>query len=117
MRRSRPCSHRSVQRAFGDLLRVARASGHLGRALEIAGAAAEGPAWAGWVTVRLCALMTLAEISERLGDAPLVLSSIREGLAVWELSGLDREDPRLERFAAWEAWARERLRRAGAALQ
>jgi hypothetical protein len=117
-----------VQRAFGDLLRLARASGPLGRALglagdarlteardalltvlDVAGQATEGLARGAWLSTRLCALMSLAEVGAKLGDRPLALASIREALSLWDRSGLDRADPRFAAFAAWEAWARPLL--------
>lgn len=134
--RAAPCSDPSVQRAFGDLLRLARASGQLGHALglaadarlaesrdalltvlEVAGQAAEGLATAAWISTRLCALMSLAEVGAKLGDRPLALASAREALALWDRSGLDRGDPRFGTFAAWEAWARPFLAGADANVQ
>lgn len=125
-----------MQRAFGDLLRLARASGQLGRALghaaderlaesrdallavlDVAGQAAEGLAANAWLSTRLCALMSLAEVGARLEDGPLALASIREALALWDRSGLDRGDPRFAAFAAWEGWARPLLDRAAARVQ
>jgi hypothetical protein len=113
-----------VQRAFGDLLRLARASGQLGRALglagderlaesrdallsvlDVAGQAAEGLATGAWLSTRLCALMSLAEVGAKLGDRPLALASAREALALWERSGLDEGDPRFGTFVAWRSWA------------
>jgi hypothetical protein len=125
-----------VQRAFGDLLRLARASGQLGPALglaadarlaesrdalmavlDVAGRAAEGLATAAWLSTRLCALMSLAEVGAKLGDRPLAVASAREALALWDRSGLDREDPRFDAFARWESWARPFLAGAGAQVQ
>lgn len=125
-----------MQRAFGDLLRMARASGQLGRALglagdarlaesrdallsvlEVAGQAAEGLATAAWLSTRLCALMSLAEVGAKLGDQPLAVASVREALALWDRSGLDRADPRFGAFAAWESWARPFLAGAGPLVQ
>lgn len=132
----RACSHRDVQRAFGDLLRLARASGQLGRALglagdarlaesreallsvlDVAGQATEGLARGAWLSTRLCALMSLAEVGAKLGDRPLALASVREALALWDRSGLDPKDPRFGDFAAWESWARPFLAGAGAQVQ
>jgi hypothetical protein len=123
-----------VQREFADLLRLARASGQLGRALgfaadarlaesrdallgvlDVAGQAASGLAAGAWLSTRLCALMSLAEVGAKLGEAPLALACAREALALWDRSGLDRDDPRFASFAAWERWARGVL--AGAAAQ
>jgi hypothetical protein len=114
-----------MQRAFGDLLRLARASGQLGQALglasdaclaesrdalltvlDVAGHATEGLATGAWLSTRLCALMSLAEIGAKLGERPLALASAREALALWDRSGLHRDDPRFGAFAKWEAWAR-----------
>jgi hypothetical protein len=114
-----------VQRAFGDLLRLARASGQLGHALglagdarlaesrdallsvlDVAGRAAEGLASAAWLSTRLCALMSLADVCARLGDRALALASVREALALWDRSGLDQADSRFATFAAWEVRAR-----------
>lgn len=125
-----------MQRAFGDLLRLTRTSGQLGRALElaaearlaesrdalltvldVAGQAAEGLATGAWLSTRLCALMSLAEIGAKLGDGPLVLASVREAFALWDRSGLDRKDPRFEAFAAWESWARPYLAGTSARFQ
>ena len=123
-----------MQRAFGDLLRLARVSGPLGHAiglvadarliesrdallavLEVAGRAATGLAAGAWLATRLTALMSLAEVGAKLGDRPLAVASVREALAVWDRSGLERGDPRFESFARWEGWARPYL--AGADLQ
>jgi hypothetical protein len=125
-----------VQRAFGDLLRLARASGQLGRALglagdarlaesrdallsvlDVAGNAAAGLATGAWLSTRLCALMSLAEVGAKLGDGPLALACVREALAAWDRSGLDRDDPRFASFAAWESWARPYLAAADAHVQ
>jgi hypothetical protein len=125
-----------VQRAFGDLLRLARASGQLGRALgygadaklteardalltvlDVAGQSAAGLAAGAWLSTRLCALMSLAEVGAKLDDGPLALASIREALALWDRSGLDRADPRFAAFVAWEGWARPFLHGAGARVQ
>lgn len=125
-----------MQRAFGDLLRVARASGQLGRALglaadarlaesrdallsvlDVAGEAVDGLAQGAWLSTRLCALMSLAEVGARLDDRPLALASIREALAIWDRAGLDRADPRFSAFATWEAWARPLLAGADAHVQ
>jgi hypothetical protein len=125
-----------VQRAFGDLLRLARASGQLGRALglagdarlaesrdallsvlDVAGQAAEGLATGAWLSTRLCALMSLAEVGAKLGDRPLAVASVREALTLWDRSGLDRADPRFASFAAWEAWARPFLSTADTHVQ
>lgn len=114
-----------MQHAFADLLRLSRASGQLGRALElagearlaesrdalltvldVAGSAAEGLASGAWLSTRLCALMSLAEVGAKLGDRPLAVASVREALALWDRAGLDRADPRFASFAGWEAWAR-----------
>ena len=123
-----------MQRAFGDLLRLARVSGHVGRAvglaadarlvesrdalltvLEVAGRSATGLATRAWLATRLTALMSLAEVGAKLGDRPLAVASVREALALWDRSGLERGDPRFESFARWEGWARPYL--AGADLQ
>ena len=123
-----------MQRAFGDLLRLARVSGHVGRAvglaadarlvesrdalltvLEVAGRSATGLAARAWLATRLTALMSLAEVGAKLGDRPLAVASVREALALWDRSGLERGDPRFESFARWEGWARPYL--AGADLQ
>lgn len=125
-----------MQRAFGDLLRLARASGRLGDALrfagdarlaesrdalltvlEVAGQAADGLAAGAWLSTRLCALMSLAELGARLDDPPLALASAREALGLWDRSGLDRADPRFAAFAAWEGWARSLLSAADARIQ
>ena len=125
---ARACSPSRVQRAFGDLLRLTRASGQLGRAIElaadarlaesrdallcvldVAGRATEGLATGAWLSTRLCALMSLAEVGAKLADGPLVLASVREALALWDRAGLDRKDPRFTAFAAWESWARPYL--------
>ncbi len=125
-----------MQRAFGDLLRLARASGQLGHALglagdtrlresreallvvlEVAGQAAEGLATGAWLSTRLCALMSLAEVGAKLGEHPLAVASIREALALWDRSGLDRRDPRFASFVAWEGWARGLLAGAEADVQ
>jgi hypothetical protein len=126
-----------VQRAFGDLLRLARASGQLGRALglagdaarlaesrdalltvlDVAGQAAEGLATGAWLSTRLCALMSLAEVGAKLGDSPLTVASAREALALWDRSGLDRSDPRFAAFTTWESWARPLLAAADPHLQ
>jgi hypothetical protein len=125
-----------VQRAFGDLLRMARASGHLGRALglaaearlsesrdallsvlEVAGQATGGVATGAWLSTRLCALMSLAEVGAKLGDRPLALASVREALVLWDGSGLDPADPRFTAFAEWESWARPFLAAADAHVQ
>lgn len=125
-----------MQRAFGDLLRLARASGQLGRALElagdarltesrdalltvldVAGQAAGGLASAAWLSTRLCALMSLAEVGAKLEDRPLAVASVREALALWDRSGLDRADPRFASFVAWESWARPFLSGAEALVQ
>jgi len=123
-----------MQRAFGDLLRLARTSGQLGRALglagdarlaesrdalltvlDVAGRATEGLATGAWLSTRLCALMSLAEVGAKLGEVPLALACAREALALWDRSGLDRADPRFASFTAREGWARGYL--AGAAAQ
>lgn len=115
---------------------MARASGQLGRALglagdarlaesrdallsvlDVAGRAAEGLATGAWLSTRLCALMSLAEVGAKLGDGPLALASAREALALWDRSGLERDDPRFGTFATWEAWARRLLAGAGASVQ
>lgn len=125
-----------MQRAFGDLLRLARASGQLDRALglagdtrlaesrealltvlDVAGQATEGLATGAWVATRLCALMSLAEVGAKLGDRPLAVASVREALGLWDRSGLDRADPRFGAFAAWERWARPFLAGADAQVQ
>jgi hypothetical protein len=125
-----------VQRAFGDLLRLARASGQLGRALglagdarlaesrdallavlDVAGNATRGLATGAWLSTRLCALMSLAEVGAKLGDRPLAVVSVREALSLWDRSGLDPADPRFTAFAAWEAWARSFLASADAHVQ
>lgn len=126
-----------MQRAFGDLLRLARASGQLGRALrlsadgarlaesrealltvlDVAGQAAEGVATGAWLSTRLCALMSLAEVGAKLEDRALAVASVREALALWDRSGLDRRDPRFVSFAAWETWARPFLAAADAQVQ
>jgi hypothetical protein len=123
-----------VQRAFGDLLRLARASGQLDHAvglagdarllesrdalitvLEVAGRSASGLAARAWLATRLTALMSLAEVGAKLGDRPLAVASAREALAMWDRGELERGDPRFESFARWEGWARPYL--AGAAPQ
>jgi hypothetical protein len=125
-----------VQRAFGDLLRLARASGQLGHAfglagdarlaesrdalltvLEVAGQSASGLATGAWLATRLCALMSLAEVGAKLGDGPLAVSSAREALALWDRSGLALTDPRFESFARWEGWARPYLAGMGPQVQ
>jgi hypothetical protein len=125
-----------VQRAFGDLLRLARASERLGDALahaagaqlvqsrdallavlEIVGQSADELAAGTWLSTRLCALMSLAAVSAELGDRPLAVSCEREALSLWDRAGLDRADPRFAAFAAWEAWARPFLANAGAQVQ
>jgi hypothetical protein len=125
-----------VQREFAELLRLARASGPLGRALgfaanarlaesrdalltvlDVAGQAAAGLATGAWLSTRLCALMSLAEVGAKLGEASLALACAREALALWERSGLDRGDPRFVSFSAWEGWARDYLGRAAVQVQ
>jgi hypothetical protein len=114
-----------VQRAFGDLVRLARADRQLGLAaglagearlvesrdalltvLEVAGQSASGLAAGAWLATRLSALMSLAEVGAKLGDRPLAVASVREALALWDRSGLEPGDPRFESFARWEGWAR-----------
>lgn len=114
-----------MQRAFGDLLRLSRASGQLGRAvglagearlaesrdallavLDVAGQSAGGLAASAWLATRLCALMSLAEVGAKLGDWPLAVTSVREALGLWDCSGHDWADPRFQSFARWEGWAR-----------
>ena len=114
-----------MQRAFGDLLRLSRASGQLGRAvglageahlaesrdallavLDVAGQSAGGLAASAWLATRLCALMSLAEVGAKLGDRPLAVTSVREALGLWDRSGHNRADPRFQSFARWEGWAR-----------
>jgi hypothetical protein len=125
-----------VQRAFGDLLRLARVSGPLGHAvglvadarliesrdaliavLEVAGRSATGLAAGAWLATRLTALMSLAEVGAKLGDRTLAVASAREALALWDRSGLQRGDPRFESFARWEGWARPYLVGAGQQVQ
>ena len=125
-----------MQRAFGDLLRLARVSGHVGRAvglaadarlvesrdalltvLEVAGQSATGLAARAWLGTRLCALMSLAEVGVKLGDRPLAVASAREALALWDRADLARGDPRFESFARWEGWARPYLAGAGPQVQ
>jgi hypothetical protein len=61
--------------------------------------------------------MSLAEVGAKLGERPLALASAREALALWDRSGLGRDDPRFGAFERWEAWARSLLAGADAHVQ
>ena len=60
------------------------------------------------LSTRMSAIALLSRAAAKLGHLPLATASIREGLALWEESGLPRT-PKLQAMVEWETWARQYL--------